>query len=54
MVDGQTPPTDERRLDGNTISSSCYPNGSGELKIIFSHSLGTVTKMHIPVTSYGG
>ena len=24
--------TDRRRLDGNTISSPCEPNGSGELK----------------------
>ena len=47
-------PTDGSRLDGYTISSSCDANGSGELRIVmFSRSLGTVTKMHIPVTSYG-
>ena len=54
MVNGRPPPTDGRRLDGYTISSPCEPNGSGELKlVIFRRSLGTVTKMHIPVTSYG-
>ena len=54
MVDGRQPPMNGRRLDGFTISSPCEPNGSGELKIVmFSHSLGTVTKMHIPVTSFG-
>ena len=42
------------RLDRYTISSPCEPQGSGELKIvIFSRSLGTVAKMHIPVISYG-
>ena len=45
MVDGLTPPTDRRRLDGY-ISSPCEPDGSGELKIVmFSSSLGTVTNM---------
>ena len=45
---------DGRRLDRYTISSPCEPNGSVELNIlIFSRSLGNVTKMHIPVTSYG-
>ena len=54
MVDGRTPPTDGRQLEGYTISSPCEPNGSSELKIVmFSRSLGTVTKMHFPVTSYG-
>ena len=36
MVDGRTPTddgrTDERRLDGYTISSHCERYGSGELK----------------------
>ena len=54
MVDGRMPPMDGRSLDGYTISSPCEHNGSCELKIVmFSRSLGTVTKMHIPVTSYG-
>ena len=37
--------TEERRLDGYTISSPCEPNGSGELKIQASYTLeGTVLK----------
>ena len=48
------PLMDGRWLDGYTISSCCEPNGSGELKLVmFSRSLDTLTKMHIPVTSYG-
>ena len=48
------PPMDGRQLDGYTISSLCETTGSCELKIvIFSHSLCTVTKMNIPVASYG-
>ena len=31
MVDADRQRTDGRRLDGYTISSSCEPNGSGEL-----------------------
>ena len=35
MVDVRRP-TDGRRLDGYTISSPCEPNGSGELKIMYT------------------